>query len=66
MNSKYDTVTMFFSALVITNISNQNFQQYLCLIPIPNFEKRDSSHLSVFAITLQAEYRFHAVANLTT
>jgi len=66
MNSKYDKVTMFLSVLVINNISNQNLQQCLCLISIPNFEKRDSSRLSVFAITLQAEYRFHAVANLTT
>jgi len=66
MNSEYDTVTMFLSVSVINNISNQNLQKSLSLISIPNFEKCDSSLLLVFSITLQAEYRFYAVANLTT
>jgi hypothetical protein len=66
MNSKYYTVTIFLSVSVINNISNQNLQQCFWLISIPNFEKRDSSRLLVFAITLQAEYRFYAVANFTT
>jgi len=62
---KYDTVTTFLSVSVINDISNQNLQKCLWLISIQNFEKRESRRLLVFVITLQAGYRFHAVANLT-